>query len=504
MRRGLERIARAETAVKRVTTPVLPDVPLEYRPEAFYDANFPEQRAAIEDTAALITVLTTRRSGKSFGVGGLRLMRAMFRWPGCSVLFIALTKDSAKGILWKDVLKVIDRKWNLGARFNEAELTMTLPNGSICYLMGADADEGQREKLLGRKYAEVCCDEAASFSIDLNDLVYSVLKPAVADYEGTITLIGTPGNLKHGLFFELTKEIDPRKPARWTRQGWSGHCWDTFKNPHMREKWQREIDQLIAGNPLIQETPAFQQNYWGIWVIDSTKLVYRYASPRNDYATLPSFRTGEWHFTLAIDLGFGWSAFTVLQYHDESDTLYVPLSFKKAGLDITDTAKQAAELRSRYPIETTVIDGANKQAVEELNNRHGTEAVAADKTGKFDFIDIMNAEFIQARIRLGPDTQDLKDEYAGLIVDERKLKKGVRDEHPGCANHCADTGLYGWRWCWQYLYVEPSPPGPKPGTVAHAEQQPAAALKDMEEQFEKQLSDNTRQQHEQQERDLYG
>jgi len=55
---------------------------------------------------------------------------------------------------------------------------------------------------------------------------------------------------------------------------------------------------------------------------------------------------------------------------------------------------------------------------------------AADKPGKSDFIGIMNGEFIQGRIKLNPlRCGQLADEYAGLIWDERSLK---REEHPNC------------------------------------------------------------------------
>lgn len=467
------------------------------------DHSFPEQAAFIEDQGKLQLLLCTRRAGKSWGAG-TRLVRAALKHPGASCLFIALTRESAEKILWKDVLKVINRRSRLGAKFNESKLSMTLPNGSVIYLLGADADEDERQKLLGQKYAEVCIDEAASYSIDLFDLVIGILKPAVADYRGTICLIGTPGNLKHGLFYELTKGQNPREPGTWEIQGWKGHRWSAFQNPHIREKWQAEIDELVAANPLIEKTPSFQQNYWGIWVIDSSKLVYRYEEGRNDFKTLPKLDPSGWHFVLAIDTGFvDATAFTVLQYHDDSRVLFIPESTKEPGLDLTGVAEKAAEIKGRYEIETTVIDGAAKQSVEEMNNRKGLEAVAADKKDKFDFIDIMNDEFIQERIKLGPGAASLKTEYATLIVDERKLKKGKREEHAGCPNHCADTALYGWRWCWQYLYEEPKAPPAKYGTPEYVVEQQQREQEQIEAAWQQQMDANLKQKLEQQEADSW-
>ena len=44
--------------------------------------------------------------------------------------------------------------------------------------------------------------------------MYGVLKPAEADYRGTVVLTGTPGNLIKGLFFDVTTGREA---------GWSGH-----------------------------------------------------------------------------------------------------------------------------------------------------------------------------------------------------------------------------------------------------------------------------------------
>jgi len=125
-------------------------------------------------------------------------------------------RDSAKKIMWKDVLKPISRQLMLNARFNETELTATLTNDSVIYLLGVDSAEEEKKKLLGQKYKLVVIDEAASFSVDLNELVYGVLKPSVADYRGTICLIGTPGNVKRGLFFDLTQGQDPSAAGTWS------------------------------------------------------------------------------------------------------------------------------------------------------------------------------------------------------------------------------------------------------------------------------------------------
>lgn len=418
----------------------------------FRDPNFSEQQAFLEDDSSLRVVLCTRRSGKSFGAG-LDLFDAAFKRPGVSCLYIALTRNSAKRIMWKDVLKVIDREKKLGCKFNETELAVTCPNGSVIYLLGMDADDGEKDKALGQKFANVIIDEAASFSTDLHDLVFGTLKPAVADYRGKIAMIGTPSNLKRGLFFELTKGQDPGEPGRWTVNGWSGHRWSAKDNPHIRQQWAAEIEELTQNNPRIAETPLFKQHYLGQWATDDDARVYKYDAARNGYeGELPAIAgPGQWHFIVGLDLGFNDStAWVVSAYHDNDRRLHFIESWKAERQDITDVAHKTKSILGRYDIERVIVDGANKQAVEELRRRHHLPLLAAEKTGKADFIDIMNGDLISGFIRVNSiGCADLIEEWSNLVWDARI--KDARVEHPACPNHCSDAALYAWRNCYAYL-----------------------------------------------------
>lgn len=426
--------------------------------ESLLRGTFKQQRDFILDSAPLKAAFCTRRAAKSY-TAGLMLYRAALDRPGSSSLFIGLTRGSAKAIIWKDVLKVINRGHKLDAKFNETDLTATLPNGSVIYCLGADSDEGEREKLLGQKYALVVVDEAASYHIDLRALVYATLKPAVADYRGTICLIGTPGNLTKSLFFDIT---------HGTELGWSVHKWTTFDNPYMATNWQLEIDDLTRANPLVVETPWFQQMYLGQWVIDQDKLVYRYSTERNSVDAMPAGK-GEPRYVLGIDLGYNDdSAFVLSAYHRESPKLYFIKTIKRAGMDVTDVANQIKDFYLHWPIDVAVVDGANKQAIAELNNRHGLALQTADKTGKEDFITLMNSDFIQGNIvAVRGKTESLVKEWQELIwLDRPGTISQKRVEHPSLPNHLADAALYAWRHCYSYLFKTLPQAKPRAGTPA--------------------------------------
>ena len=409
----------------------------------FFDGKFAIQEEFIRNESKFKALFATRRFGKSY-TGGLYLAKEAYENPGTSVLYIALTKESAKKIMWKDVLKPINRRLKLGIKFNETLLTATLPNGSIIYLMGVDSSEDEKDKLLGQKYKLAIIDECASFSINLRELVYGTLKPAMADLSGTIAMFGTPGNLTKSLFYDVTTGKEP---------GWHVVKADTKDNPYMAELWAKEIADLRANQPYIIETPMFKQMYLGQWVIDEDALVYKFNSERNLYDIIPKPLHGEWQHLLGIDLGYeDASAFTVVAYHEFSKILYIVDTFSKTRMDITDVANKIKELKTKYDIHKCLIDGANKQAVEEIQKRHQVPLITADKAGKSDFIEIMNAELIQGHIQVNAITgASLIEEWQNLVWKIRKNEAEKREENPSCSNHLADATLYIWRYCYQYL-----------------------------------------------------
>jgi len=445
----------------------------------FFDGVHVIQEDFIAHPSKFKALLATRRFGKSY-TAGLYLVKVAYENPGTSSIYVALTRESAKKIMYKDVLKPLNRKYKLNMKFNETTLTCTFPNGSIIYLMGVDSSEDEKDKLLGQKYKLAVIDECASFSIDLRELVYGTLKPAMADLGGTIAMFGTPGNLTKSLFFDITTGAEP---------GWHLVKADTKDNPYMAEKWRKEIEELTTNQPYIVETPMFKQMYLGQWVIDTDALVYKYDDYKNSIAQLPVHLNGDWQYLLGVDLGYeDDSAFVVVAFHEFDKNLYIIDTYSKSKMDITDVANKIKELKKTHDIHKVIIDGANKQAVEEIQKRHQVPLITADKTGKSDFIEIMNAELIMARIKVvGNKAAKLVEEWKGLIGKEKGIK---REENPSCPNHLADACLYAWRYCYQYLSEAPTPI-PKNGTAEYykyeADRMEEEALEYFTKQYENAL-----------------
>ena len=104
------------------------------------------------------------------------------------------------------------------------------------------------EKLRGGAYHGVIVDECKSFNpIVLSELVEDVIRPALADHNGKLILIGTPGRDLRGIFYEATQQPSPLNVAGRptnSRYGsgieaeWSSHHWDARDNVAMPNIWK--------------------------------------------------------------------------------------------------------------------------------------------------------------------------------------------------------------------------------------------------------------------------
>ena len=415
--------------------------------------SFEAQWEFITDPQSLKAAQCTRRAGKSYGCG-LYLVKTAIENPGVTCMYIAKTRESAKRIMIKDVLTVLNDELELNAEYKKQEMSFVFPNGSVIYLVGADNSENEMTKLLGQKFKLCIIDEAAFFQQDLRTLVYEVLKPACADLRGTIAMISTTSDLTKGLYYDVTNEVEA---------GWSVHKWSAQDNPHMTEMFNAEIAEMVERNPDIKETPAFKRMYMNEWVIDTDASVYRFKRDRNVIAQLPDLKTNErlghkWHYVLGID--FGWNdptAFVVMAYHplDEKGKLYVLKCYKASNMVGQDIGDKVKEIQAEFPEIRIVVDPASKQLIEDIRARFGFHMISAEKTDKKGHIGIMNSDMQLGNLHLVVNddngVEELVDEYIGLIWDIRQRDRGRYVEHAACANHLADAALYAWRFCYAYV-----------------------------------------------------
>jgi hypothetical protein len=419
---------------------------------------FPAQARFVDDPAQRKFAICTRRSAKSYSMG-LMLVETALKFPGGVGLYCAITREEAKRIVWRPILMDIEAKVHAGMQFGEASLEVTFPNGSRIYLVGADANSSEKRKLKGQKFRLVAIDEAQDIVNGLDDLVHDVLEPAVAEHHGQIVLGGTPGEIRAGYFWRMTSAQVP---------GWSRHAWSWKDNPHVAGEMERFLKAKLAADPGFISTSAYKRNWLGEWVADEAHLCYSGYGEHALIRCAPEVMR-DWTFVLGVDLGFNDDcSFVVGGYGPFDPCLYILSAEKKPGMDITDVAGKIRALQERWGATTVVIDGANKQGIAELENRHGLSLLPSEKADKATFMDLMSDDLRRGRMKLVRGTTvPLQTELSELIWDKRALERLIRREDPQLANHCSDGCLYLHRWTAPYL-AEAPPPVYEPGSAAEA------------------------------------
>lgn len=397
--------------------------------------SFNKQNQAIDDSAKLRAWNCTRRAGKSTAAA-IDLVETLEKYPNCKNLYLALTLDSARGILW-DELKNMNDKFKLSLEFKEQRSIVVHENGASIRLFGVDANAKEMRKVLGQKYKKVFIDEAGSMTIDMEKLCYQMIEPSLMDLDGQLTLLGTCENIPNTFFEKVTMEREKR---------WSVTKWTTADNPYLKDIWAREISIMLSENPKIVDASWFKTHYLNIWCQDDDLLIIPFDEQRNEVSNLPS--NIEWFFVLGVDLGFNdATAFSVLAYSPYHLVCYRVFGFKKSGLILSKAGEEIEKLRKSYDFTRIVIDGANKQGVEDLKQRMKLPLVEAEKTGKPTYLKALKDDVITGNFKIVSGSGDgLKKEWAQLQwIDMNQLK-----EDPRCQNHESDATLYAWRECRHY------------------------------------------------------
>ena len=408
------------------------------------DRDFTAQNNAIDDTSSLKAYNCTRRAGKTLSIV-IDFLESGSNNPKTKYLYMALTLDSARGICW-DEFKEYNDTHNLGFKANESRSELRHPNGSLIKLAGADCSEKQMRKILGQKYKKVAIDEAGSFTIDMNRLVYQMIEPTLIDLKGQLILLGTCENIPNTFFERVTEGVE---------QGWSVHKWTARENPHVRENFIDQINSILERNPNAVNASWFKTHYLNQWCSDDDLLIIK-ISDENIVGELPKInpRT-RWQFVLGVDIGYNdANAFTVTAFNKYIKRMFFVESFKKAELDFTGVSKLITNLQRRYPFFRIVIDGANKQGVQELRNRWKLPLQNAEKQGKATYLRILRDDFIEGKAQiLEGKCNELETEWNQLIWKDGNKQ----DEDPRCQNHCSDSALYSWREARHYIAQDEPP-----------------------------------------------
>jgi hypothetical protein len=403
---------------------------------------FAKQNEILDDRGSRWKALNCTRRGAKSTTEAMDHMEVCMEFPRSRTVYMGLTLDSVTEIVW-DIFKQLNEDNKLGCKFNNTKKIIFYPNGSRTRLFGLDASARQLAKILGQKLRKASIDEAGSITIDLENFCFQKVRPALIDLapNSWLTLLGTCENIPNTYFEKVTE-------GKCKNFDWKIHKWTTYDNPFLAKQWKAEIEELLAKNPKIVESSAYRTHYLNEWcsdtdllIIPASKMEFVNALPKNP-------KTGrdyqDWHYILAVDLGYNdATAFSLIACNWHVPDSYVLMTFKDTEQDFTAVAKTIKKMKSDFPIGSLVIDGANKQGIEEMKKRLGLpEIEIAEKQGKATYLRLLKDDVTTGKLKfIKGSTIELETEWKSL-----QWKNTDKDEEdPRCQNHLSDSTLYGWR-----------------------------------------------------------
>src|SRR5688572_28503855 len=244
----------------------------------------PKQLNLLADKCRYKAALRPRRAGKSY-VAMSYGFDVCLRKPGARVVIVTLTLKHAKNVYWFDMATFAHKFGVQGAKFFQNELRIIFRNSSQLWLIVTES-RAEIEKLRGGKYDLIVIDECKSYSAYiLRELIIEVVEPALVDRRGTILLIGTPGNIMKGPFFETTYpgySVEGRDKKHklisrdfyepepfWTehpgrRYYWSRHHWTVQDNTAMPHLWEEDL-AIKERNGWSDDEPIWRREYLAEW-----------------------------------------------------------------------------------------------------------------------------------------------------------------------------------------------------------------------------------------------
>lgn len=415
---------------------------------------YPEQLAYVRSRSKRKVLRKTRRAGGTVALA-VSFLEAAATPPFANQLYVTSTLKNAKRLVWP-TLKKFNAKYKLGGIANETEAFMrfpNLPNEPIIYLGGAK-DKDEIEKIRGYeggiKRASIDEVQAIRASI-LTTLVDDVIEPSLFDYDGELDLVGTPGAVSAGYFFDV--DVGEAKA------GWDHFFLDLRRNPYLVEKSGKSAEQILAElrerRKWTETNPTYLREYCGQWVTDADALALHYDRSRNacewQDAPIPG-----WRYLLVFDIGFDDAdAIAVLGWAPKERKLRLVKEKITRKQGITQLGDQLRELYQLFKPWSVVGDlGAlGKKIGEELTQRWNLPVEAADKNRKAEHVGLLDDALLTGQFLAPPDSAFAED-CAIVQWDADSKSKGKLEFDDAYHSDIIDAVLYGYRKAYHWVENE--------------------------------------------------
>lgn len=466
----------------------------------------PKQAELVLDPSPHIAGICPRRAGKSYAGASAALIQGEAK-PGSISIIISLNLKQLRRLYWKggaSGLFTLDKQFKLNLTFSSTALMWEHENGSIGYLLGAE-DDDQLEVIRGLEADLYLIDECKSFHPSvLNTLIDDIIDPQLNTRRARLILIGTPGFIASGPFYQATcpeaKDEEHRpylvkygEKDPWGRTPqedllWSLHSWTLQENTAKPHQWTEALKKKRA-KKWADDSPVWRREYLGHWTAGGSGMVFRYGAEKSTGKVTwqpqitddnPSGLPAEgapWRFIAGMDFGYeAPTALVVAAYSSKLKQLRHVADYSRRHLlppDIEDLLNEAQEKYGRF--ERIFADAANLgiTLVKHLEAR-GFPIEKSEKREKLDHIELVNGSFSRGEIKIIPgsilERQLLTVAWALGDEDEDEIldlaRRGKLKEDDAIPNDSTDAFLYMYRGSLHHFVQteeeeEPDPESPE-------------------------------------------
>lgn len=459
----IKEAAREELATRRA----LPEAVA-----AMVDGLLPWQRRFVDSTARRKELHCGRRSGKTH-VMEAAVFKAAAAFPRATIpVFERTTTCRAAVVMWKGLQEASER-FGLDAEFHHSLMRCTLPNRAEIVIVGADTVEAA-DKARGDAYPAAFVDEAGTFRPQILEyLTTDVLPAALLDYQGSLTMAGTPPpryTAAHPFYMAATGD-DWEHYHSTLRE--NIHIPLLMAPEHRAAAREAELEDEKRRHGWTDTTPRFMREWLGLFVQDNESLLYRLGGHNHEGVKAPDTKTGRWYYGLGVDFGYNDPcAFVVVAWRRGDARMWVLESYQAPHLIPSAVAAHIERLRVRYDFRFIIGDtgGAGKPYTEELRQKYGIPIEAARKRGKQAYLEMLNGDLASGQVQVVERSNE--DLIADLYTVRRDPETGWAEDGDHDATHLPDALRYTITEVHAVQGLG-DPDKPEKGTVAYAKAEEA-------------------------------
>ena len=354
----------------------------------------------------------------------------------------SMTQDKSISLYWDAVMKYSDEV-GLGYKSSQKNSVITTPRGNhirFKSLRDLKVASGGR----GDRYVLLLIDEVQNIREDVLQEFLRVTKPATSDFGGTTILLGTMPHVPSGYWFDIINKRVHNTPCHFLR----------WQDNHFISGAEREAmidDELAKANEVRgKESAFFRREWYGEQVWDKDSLAFMYNTRTNHYLEV-DIAPKDREYVIGVDLGFNDAdAFAVMCYSAKSPHVYLVEEEVRSRQDVTSCCEKIQLLSEKYGDPLVIVDSGSigKKVLEEMINRYGVNAQAAEKSEKGGWIHVTRQHLHRGLLKIRQESHAVEEMSKVELNDNQD---GWRKDgyHPDLL----DAILYSFRYVYSTMHM---------------------------------------------------